>query len=867
MVRIIFMENNDTKMTPMVRQYLEIKKNYKDAILFFRLGDFYEMFFDDAKKASRILDIVLTKRQSDIPMCGIPFHSSDNYISRLIKAGEKVAICEQLEAVPSTGTIVKRDVIRVITPGTVVETNLLQSDDNNFLSSAVIKNGRMGLSFIDISTGDFFVTEMPESFETLVNEFARFNPSEVLFKSFLDNNDRYINFFKMKNISCTAINEWLYDHEYLSTAIKEFFQLVNIKGLPVKSDIEILSAGSILEYIKDTQKKSVNHIKFPKKIVEKNYMALDDAAINNLELIYNTTDKTKNKTLFSLLNNTRTAMGKRLLERNILNPLVNIDELKFRLSAVSVFYENQSLLKSAGDILRNIQDLERLISRFSIGKVFPREFIAVANSLEQAAVLKDNFRGISCDYLHDMIINIPDLSVLSEMIGAAITEEPAVSPENGRVIKQGFNADIDRLHEIKTHSKEWVVAYQEDEKIRLDIPTLKIRYNRIFGYYIEISKAQSVKAPADYLRKQTLVNAERFTTEKLQKFETEALSAEDKIIELENAELEKLRLSILEKKDLIQLTAAVIAEVDYYYSLAVAAVENNYVRPDIHAGKKMFVKNGRHPIVEKYYTKEVFIPNDINFDDKENIIKIITGPNMAGKSTYIRMAAVIQLLGQIGSFVPADEAILPVVDRIFTRIGASDNISRGESTFLVEMNETAAILNNATDKSLIIMDEVGRGTATYDGYSIAHSIVEYILQYIKAKTLFATHYHELTALEEKFSGVVNYTVLVNEKISGIDFLHKIVRGSADKSYGIYVAKLAGIPKQVTSRAQKILDKIEKKSRTVSAAKEADTAHDQTDLFNAANHRIIQILKQIEIEKMSPIEALNEINRLKNMIDD
>lgn len=858
--------SNNVKLTPMMRQYLDIKKKHPDEILFFRLGDFYEMFFDDAVTASRILDIALTSRHNDVPMCGIPYHAYESYIGRLIKAGRRVAICEQMESVPSEGNIVKREVTRIVTPGTVIESNLLQSDDNNYLGSIVLSEECIGLSFIDISTGYFTLTTIEKSFDMFRGEIARNRPREVILKADPGADERYIQFIKNNDIPIYKINEWFYDIDYSKEVIKEVYKLGSISGLGIQSDAEIIAAGTILQYLKDTHKKVFDHLKHPRRMNASDYMFLDEATISNLEIVQNQQDRTKNRSLFSVLNYTKTAMGRRTLENNLLQPLLRLEQIQERLSAVNAFFENSGLTSELQDALKNIHDIERIISRLTIGRAFPRDILALAHSIKAGMIIKGIIENQPGDILKNLAEKIPDAAGVAGRIENTIDDDPALTPEHGRVIRQGYNEELDHLYELKTDAKSWIVKYQEEEKAKLGIPTLKVRYNKVLGYFIEVSKGQASKVPAEYFRKQTLVGSERYTTEELQKFESEILSSSDKIREIENRELENLIREIKSQREDLQKMASTIGEIDFHASLARSAVENKFTCPSFNDSGYTNIKDGRHPVVEKYFTSEIFIPNDVKLDCDENIIKIITGPNMSGKSTYIRMAALIQLMAQVGSFVPAASADLTIVDRIFTRIGASDNIARGESTFLVEMNETAIILNNATDKSLVIMDEIGRGTSTYDGLSIAWAIVEYILRYLKAKTLFATHYHELTRLSEK-KGIVNYNVLVKEHLSGVDFLHKVAPGSADKSYGIHVAKLAGIPKEITSNADGILAKMEKKSRGQGSKKcDHEEKNEQLDIFNASNHRVIQAIKGIAPENITPIEAINELNRLKKLIE-
>ncbi len=857
----------DAKLTPMLKQYLEIKKKHPGEILFFRMGDFYEMFFDDAHTASKALSIALTSRQNDVPMCGVPHHAAESYIARLIKAGHRVAICEQMEAVPSSGTVVRREVTRVITPGTLVEQNLLQSDHNNYLASVVEGPDRIAFAFVDVSTGDFHLSSMAHSADKYRGELARFSPREAIHHSMNGADDTVLGYLKSRGIPVNRINEWLYDVEYLTSAIAEAFRLAGIKGLGMEDPLEILAAGSILEYLKDTHKKAFGHLKPPRRIVASDYMALDEATIANLELVHNSNDGGRERTLYSVLNRTKTAMGRRLLERNLLQPLIRADEIEKRLDTVRLFHESASLTADLQDRLDGVYDIERLIARFVIGRCTPRDYLALAASIEAALETARLLEGIPHELGARIIAAANECKPLAKLIGEVIDDDPALSPEQGRVVRPGRSAELDRLYDLKKDSKNWMVEYQEEEKRRLEIPTLKVKYNRVLGYYIEVSKGQSSKVPADYFRKQTLVGAERYTTGRLQSFESDILGASQKIAAMETAELESLHGEVLAQRPGIQELAEALGEIDFHCSLAVAALENRFVCPSFNDRGVMNVSGGRHPIVEKYYTREVFIPNDVRMDDSGDFIKIITGPNMSGKSTYIRMAAIIQLMAQAGSYVPAASAELPIADRIFTRIGASDNISRGESTFLVEMNETALILNNATHKSLIVMDEVGRGTSTFDGLSIAWAVVEYILRYIRAKTLFATHYHELTRLGGR-RGIVNYTVLVKEHMGGVDFLHRVVPGAADRSYGIHVARLAGIPREITARAQKILERMEKTNRAGNAPESAgeDDAGEQLEIFNAANHRLVQAIRALDIDTLTPLDAMNELNRLKKLVE-
>lgn len=848
----------------MMKQYLEIKNEFRDDILFFRMGDFYEMFFDDAHIASKILGIALTSRQNDVPMCGIPYHAAESYIARLIRAGKRVAVCEQMEATPSSGTVVRREVVRIITPGTVIESNLLLTDDNNFLASVVTDKKHIALAFVDVSTGEFYISVIPRSYEMYRGEMIKYAPREVVFREGPDD-DRLLEYLRGRDIPVIRLSDWLYDRDYLEKTICSIFRIDGISGLGLEPGIETIAAGSILHYLKDTHRRELNHLMYPRRMKVSDRMVLDEATISNLELVTNLQDGTKNRTLFATLDRTKSPMGRRALERHILQPLLETGAIVERLDAVQYFFEYHDLTAQVQERLSSISDLERLFSRFSLGKSFPRNFISLMQSIRAAHIIRMSLEGQPHDMITRIAGKIPDMRALADRIASTIDDEPALSPDHGRVIRRGYSEELDRIYELKENAREWILAYQEEEKARLGLSTLRIRYNKIIGYYIELSKGQAGQIPAEYFRKQTLVGTERFTTEKLQNFETEILSASERIRIIENREIEALTAIVIENKNDIQDMAKALGEIDFLCSLALSAIENNYSRPVFSNDGTTQIHEARHPVVEKFHTREVFVPNDITLDGYVSMIKIITGPNMAGKSTYIRMAAVIQLMAQTGSFVPAASARVSPVDRIFTRIGASDNISRGESTFLVEMNETANILNNATSRSLVIMDEVGRGTSTYDGLSIAWSIIEYIARYIKCRTLFATHYHELTQLGGK-RGVINYTVLVKEGIAGVEFLHRVVQGSADKSYGIHVARRAGIPKPIIERAERILARLEKGRSTIKPGAIDEESAEQLEIFNASNHIIVQTIMAIDTDSITPIEALNELHRLKKMID-
>ena len=873
---------DETKMTPVVRQYHDIKKKYQDTILFFRLGDFYEMFYDDAVTASKELEITLTSRNTGaltkIPMAEIPHHAADNYLARLVKKGYKVAICEQIEDPKLTKKLVKRDVVQVVTPGTVVDFNMLSQKSNNYLMSIYIEDKKVGISIIDISTGEFLVSEngTNDIISFLDNEITRLSPSEVIIseKTYNENEKIQKLFSYYPNLLVNKYYDWVFHHSYAKNKVFELFKVKSLEGFGIEDKpMLVISCGAIIHYILETQKQAVEHIDNIKIYTSSDFMELDNATIKNLELVLNQSDNTTDHTLFSVLDNTKTPQGARLLKRRILEPLTDIKRIKKRLDYIELFFEDNDLRKELRDILNKINDIERLCSRISLYKANPREILSLKNSLDNCIKTKKLLNAKTS--IKNLIAKIPDLKDIVKLINDSLTDDPPVQLSGGNVIKEGYNKELDKFRSAEKKGKTWIAELQKKEIERTKISSLKIKYNRVFGYYIEITKTKLDLVPKDYLRKQTLTNAERFTYPALQEYEELILTAAEKISVLED----KLYTELLEKlrKNTIQLkeTGKITAKLDFFSSLAECAFINNYTKPKMLDNNKINVKNSRHPVIEQTVTDEDFIPNDIILDNEENRILIITGPNMAGKSTYLRQTALISLMAQMGSFIPAEKAEVSIVDKIFTRIGASDNLSRGQSTFLVEMIETANILNNATEKSLIIMDEIGRGTSTYDGLSIAWAIIEYIFEKAKigAKTLFATHYHELTQLGEK-KGINNYNILVREWNDEIVFLRKVEKGSADKSYGIQVAGLAGIPKEVIERAKEILMDLEAdniKDIIISQSKLKDENSEQMGLFqvnmiNPYEADIINILKDVDLNKLTPIEALNVLNSIKEKLD-
>ena len=798
------------KLTPMMKQYFEVKDRYPDCILFFRLGDFYEMFFEDAIVASKTLEIALTGKSCGLeeraPMCGVPFHSANAYISKLVENGYKVAIGEQLEDPDSVKGIVKRDVIRVVTPGTVLEGSLLENKKNNYLMSLYKNNDNIGLTYVDISTGEVNATFLKE--EKVIEEIAKVHPTEIILND-LDFIEKLKNIATVSNI---YINE-NFDNNYLDAEIlKEYFTEAYLQRLNFDDNGLIKSSLSILlNYIYNTQKQVTSNINNINIYNSSEYMVLDMFTRVNLELTQTIRANKKKGSLLHVLDKTSTAMGGRLLRKYVEEPLVNKERIKRRLDVIEEIKEDFMLREDLNEILKTVYDIERICGKIAFERVTPKELIHLKNSIENLPKLRETINDSSASILKKYIANMDILDDIYNLIEEAIKEDPGINLKEGNIIKSEFNDELKELRDISKNGAFLIKEIENREKEKLGVKSLKIGFNKVFGYFIEITKASLATANIDdsYIRKQTLSNAERFITPELKEIEDKILNAEEKIKSLEYEIFVNIRNNIYENIDRIQKVAKTIANIDVFVSLATVAYINNYVKPTISDNNKLDIKNGRHPVVENLVGEENFVPNDTYLNTGENIINIITGPNMAGKSTYMRQTAIIALMAHIGSFVPAEFAEIPIMDRIFTRVGASDDLSQGQSTFMVEMSEVSHILKNATEKSLVILDEIGRGTSTYDGISLAWSIVEYIQNNIKCKTLFATHYHELTDLENEFSDVKNYSIAVKEDNDNIIFLRKIVPQGADKSYGIYVAELAKLPDLVIARAKEILSDLEK----------------------------------------------------------
>ena len=865
------------EVSPMMQNYLDKKAEYKDSILFYRLGDFYEMFYDDAILASRELEITLTGRacgtEEKAPMCGVPFHSAETYISRLIAKGYKVAICEQLEDPKQAKGIVKRDVIRVITPGTVIENNMLEEKKNNYIMSIVKRGIYYGISICDVSTGDFYATEikLPENnFEKLLDEYARFTPSEIVVNPAMAVAEKEISIMKDRSNSFVTVrNDEIFEENL--EKIEQQYKIVDSfdkEKNNISETLAISAVNGLLNYFEETQKMKLEHINKLKIYEVKKYMSLDISARRNLELTERMRDKSKMGTLMWVLDKTCTSMGGRLLRRWINDPLLDISEIKARNTAVKELKENLMLRGDITDILNKVYDIERLAGKISYGNANGRDLISLKNSLLNMPNLKSTLSMANSDLLKKLYNNLDELSDISKLIEDAIVDEPPISIKEGGIIKLGYNEEIDEYKKASVEGKQWILNLEAKEREKSGIKNLKIGYTKVFGYYIEITKSFLNQVPEDYIRKQTLTNGERFVTQELKDMENKILGAEEKAIQYEYNEFVKIREKIAQNIERLQKTANVIANIDVLASLATVAENNNYVCPEIDDSGIIDIENGRHPVVEKMIDSGSFVQNDTKLDKDDNRVAIITGPNMAGKSTYMRQVALICLMAQIGSFVPATRAHLGVIDKIFTRVGASDDLSMGQSTFMVEMAEVANILKDATENSLVVLDEIGRGTSTYDGLSIAWAVAEYIADKNKigCKTLFATHYHELVQLEEKIDGIKNYSIAVKEKGEDIIFLRKIIEGGTDESYGIHVAKLAGVPNDVVKRANKILNSLEKGNVKVRESKEdKKQVEGQIDLYNLQIADIAHELDKINLNELTPIEALNVLVKLKGKI--
>ena len=875
------------EMTPMMQQYLETKAQYKDCILFYRLGDFYEMFFDDAITVSRELELTLTGKDCGLeeraPMCGVPYHAVDTYLNRLVAKGYKVAIGEQMEDPKLAKGLVKREVIRVVTPGTNINPLALDEEKNNYIMCIVYMADRFGVSIADISTGDYLVTEV-DSERKLFDEITKFAPSEIICnESFLVSGMDLEDLKNRLGISLSSLESWYFDDEMCKKTLMEHFQVGTLQGLGIGDySCGTIAAGALLKYLMETQKTSISNLTRLLPYVTGKYMIIDSSTRRNLELCETLREKQKRGSLLGVLDKTKTAMGARKLRSYIEQPLIDKEEIEKRLDAVEELKDNAISREEIREYLNPIYDLERLISKISYKSANPRDLVAFKTSLTMLPHIKYLIQGFSGTLLKEVEEQMDSLEDLCELLEKSIVEDPPILIKEGGIIKEGYNEEIDKLRNAKTEGKTWLAELEAKEREKTGIKNLRIKYNKVFGYYLEVTNSYKDLVPDYYTRKQTLTNAERYITPELKELEDMILGAEDKLFSLEYDLFGEIRDKIAGEIVRIQATARAVALIDVFASLAVVSEHNQYVRPKINEKGLIDIKAGRHPVVEKMITNDMFIANDTFLDNGAHRISIITGPNMAGKSTYMRQTALIVLMAQIGSFVPASSANIGIVDRIFTRVGASDDLASGQSTFMVEMTEVANILRNATSRSLLVLDEIGRGTSTFDGLSIAWAVVEHISnpKLLGAKTLFATHYHELTELEGKLSGVNNYCIAVKEKGDDIVFLRKIVKGGADRSYGIQVAKLAGVPDSVITRAKELAEElgdadITAKAREISAAgakpKQKKKKYDQVDLeqmslFDTVSDQdILQELNEVDVSTMTPVEALNTIYRLQNRL--
>lgn len=876
--------------SPMMQHYLKTKEEYKDCILFYRLGDFYEMFFDDALVVSKELELTLTGKDCGqaerAPMCGIPFHAAETYLNRLVANGHKVAICEQVEDPKQAKGIVKREVIRIVTPGTNLNTQALDETKNNYLMSIVYLGEKIGVSIADFSTGDYFVTELSSGSE-LIDEINKFVPSEIITNEY----------FSMSGIDLTAVNDklgitmstldsWYFDEDTCIKKLLTHFKVGVLDGLGLKDyTAGTIAAGALLLYLYEMQKGSVDHITSIVPYTTGKYMLIDSSSRRNLELVETMREKQKKGSLLWVLDKTKTAMGARALRSMIEQPLINKEDILKRQAGIEECNNRAIDREEIREYLNPVYDLERIMTKISCKSANPRDLIAFRNSLEMLPYIKKLIGTMESDLFAECFANLDDLADIYSLISSAIVEEPPITIREAGIIKEGFSKEADELRRAKTEGKEWLAQLEAREKEATGIKNLKVKYNKVFGYYLEVTNSFKNLVPADWVRKQTLTNAERYTTDELKKLKDVILGAEDKLCSLEYDLFNEVRDSIAAEVRRIKSTARAIAEIDVYTALSVVAQQYNYVKPAINEKGIIDIKNGRHPVVEKMIRNDMFVANNTYLDNAKNRISIITGPNMAGKSTYMRQTALIVLMAQIGSFVPAQEANIGIVDRIFTRVGASDDLASGQSTFMVEMTEVANILRNATPKSLLILDEIGRGTSTFDGLSIAWAVVEYIAntKLLGAKTLFATHYHELTELEGTLDGVNNYCIAVKENGDDIVFLRKIIKGGADKSYGIQVAKLAGVPDTVIERAKELVADLsdadislkardiaqysKKQEKLVNSYKKVDDLDvKQMSLFDTVNNDdIIEDIKALDISNMTPIDALNTLYKLQGRV--
>lgn len=871
-------------LSPMMQEYVKKKAQYKDCILFYRLGDFYEMFFQDALTVTKELELTLTGKDCGLeeraPMCGVPFHAAETYINRLIEKGYKVAICEQVEDPKKAKGLVKREVIRVVTPGTTLDAASLDESRNNYLMSVVATEGRFGCAIADITTGDCFLTEVDKP-QKLLDEINKFVPAEIIcndafFMSGVDTDD-------LKNrlgICVFPLDAWYFDDSLCKRTLMEHFHVNALEGLGIQDyDSGVIASGALFLYLQETQKSALSHMAGIRPYAAEKFMLIDSSSRRNLELVETLREKNKRGSLLWVLDKTKTAMGARTLRSYVEQPLIDAEKINERLEALEELNQSPMLRDEIREYLNPVYDLERLISRISYQSANPRDLIAFSSSLEMLPYIRQIIKDFKSPLLTKICEDMDPLEDIAQLIRSAIVEEPPLAQKDGGIIREGYNSDVDKFRRSRTDGKKWLTELEARERERTGIKNLKIKYNRVFGYSLEVTNSSKDLVPENYIRKQTLTNAERYITQELKDLEDMILGAEDKLYALEYELFCDVRDKVGAEVVRIQKTAKAVAALDVFASLALVAQRNNFVRPKINENGILDIKNGRHPVVEQMIENDMFIANDTYLDNQKKRISIITGPNMAGKSTYMRQTALIVLMAQIGSFVPAEKANIGIVDRIFTRVGASDDLASGQSTFMVEMTEVANILRNATSRSLLILDEIGRGTSTFDGLAIAWAVIEHIsdTKLCGAKTLFATHYHELTELEGKIPGVNNYCIAVKEKGDDIVFLRKIVKGGADKSYGIQVARLAGVPDPVIRRAKELVEELSDADITAAVKdltapkKKQKIVYDQVDmaqmsLFDTVqDNDIVEEIKNLDMSHLTPMEAMNILYNLQNKI--
>jgi len=863
----------------MMAQYQRVKKEFPHALVFFRLGDFYEMFFDDAVLASRELEITLTARNKEkgqsVPMCGVPYHAADGYIAKLIRKGYKVAVCDQVEKPRPSQKLVRREVTRVVTPGTV-SGNLLEPHDNNFLTSVWIEPGGAGLASLDVSTGDFRITEFTgaSARELIQTELERLQPREILYPASWSSKDLPVGF--LPSVARTPTDDWVFAFDYAQRLLTEHLGVMSLDGFGCQGrKLAVAAAGAVLHYLKETQKSPLSHIDRLQCYEMSESMALDATTVRNLELVQSLFDGSRQATLISCLDRTSTGMGARLLKSWLLRPEIDLAEINQRLDAVAELKQRLIDREEIKTPLQKVYDIERLLSKVSLATANARDLVSLKSSLEQVPSIKARLQSLLAAYLRELDEQADPLEDVVASIGEVLRDNPPILLTEGGLIRDGYHAELDELRSISSTGKQFIAALETRERARTGIQNLKVKFNNVFGYYLEVSKSNLGLVPENYERKQTLVSAERFTLPELKEYERKVLGAEERVVEIEYELFCALRARVNGEAKRIRRTASALSRLDCLVSLAEVAHTYEYVRPDLVSEGEYLVRQGRHAVIEQladHLPTGRFIPNDLYLNDSSDQILIITGPNMGGKSTYLRQAALFSILAQMGSFVPASAARLPIVDRIFTRIGATDNLARGRSTFMVEMTETAVILNTATSRSLVILDEIGRGTATFDGLSIAWSVIEYLHQHTKAKTLFATHYHELTELAELLPGVKNCHVAVKESGQDIVFLRRVEPGSADKSYGIEVAKLAGLPAAVLERAREILRKHEEGEHEISdhltrqyKRKPKPAPETQLSLFMITDHEVLEELRTLNLDQLTPLQALAKLHDFKTKL--